>query len=110
MWKYVEWMWMERMDKVSFRGGHYKLPYYCPTWESHKVVIQRFILYLWDCHGSCEPRNDSKQSAFPNIFDDILYRVAEGGIVFDVLFDLLDGVDDGGVVTVAELFTDAFHR
>ena len=21
------------------------------TWESHKVVVGRFILYLWDCHG-----------------------------------------------------------
>ena len=31
---------------MSFRGG-----YSYPTWESHKVIIRRFILCLWDCHS-----------------------------------------------------------
>ncbi len=29
------------------------------TWESHKLLIKLFILCLWDCHGSDEPRNDA---------------------------------------------------
>lgn len=47
---------------------------------------------------------------FADIFDDILYRISEGRIVFDILFYLLDGIDDSGIVAVAEFFTDAFHR
>ena len=29
------------------------------TWESHNLLIKLFILCLWDCHGSDEPRNDA---------------------------------------------------
>ena len=47
---------------------------------------------------------------FANIFDAILDRIPEGRIIFDVLLYLLNGIDDGGIMTVAEFFTDILHR
>ena len=48
--------------------------------------------------------------SFSDIFDDILYRISQGGILFDLLFHLLNGVNDSRIMTVAEFLTDCLHR
>ena len=48
--------------------------------------------------------------SFPDIFNDIFDCFTQGRIVFDILLHLLDGVNDGRVMTVAEFLTDVLHR
>lgn len=49
-------------------------------------------------------------SAVTNIFDDIADGGLRHGIARGFFFDLLDGVNDGGVVSAAEFLADLDHR